>query len=580
MAYFLGIFGGQGPNPAATLLLDGETVAFGEEERFSRIKNAPSALPIASIMFCLKQAGITLADVDRIGFAWDCPHYAKAAPELFADIAARYPDCDNTYNQIHEARLLAGFNPDRIKADLRFALAKNGETLDTSKLAFLKHHLCHAASTYFASGFDEASVLTLDGSGEEFTTFLWHAKGTDITDLEHFNVPDSLGGYYATFTEYLGFKSDSEEGKLMGLAPYGAYCEETQKKLDRVLDYDRETGAFSVALNMRFFGTRSYSNKFTDELVDLFGPPRFRGEPIDERHKTIAFNVQWRLEQIAALLARRLVKTTGSSRLCLAGGVAMNCKMNGVLAALPEVSEIFVQPASSDNGVSLGAAMLCARDAGITRFEPMKHCYLGPEFDGETIEAALKEAKVAYHRSNDICAEVAEALSGGKIVGWFQGRSEIGARALGNRSILASPLIEDMREKLNREVKHRELWRPFCPSLTVESYDRYFGNAAKSDFMILAFPVIKEYHDLIPAAVHVDGTARPQTVRADTNPRFHKLLSAFGDLSGHPVLINTSFNIQGEPIVDTPEHALRCFGGTGIDILALGDFIVEKPNAA
>ncbi len=579
MAFYLGLFGGAGPNPAAVLMDGGEVIAFGEEERFSRIKNAPNALPISSIIYCLKQAGIRLTDVASIGFGWDCPSYANNQPQFLAKLAARNPNCDNSYNQNHETRLLASLNPIRIKNDLRFALAKEGEHFEEEKLVFFKHHICHAASTLFSSGFSEASILTLDGSGEEFTTFLWHGTDLDIKPLHSFEMPDSLGGYYATFTEYLGFKSDSEEGQLMGLAPYGTFNEGIQNQLDKVLDFDRKKGDFSLALNMRFFGKRSYNQKFTDALVDLFGPPRLPRDPIDDRHRDIAFNVQWRLEQVVLLLCRRLIRETGCPDLCLSGGVAMNCKMNGFLAIQPEVRRIFAQPASSDNGTALGAAMLCARANGVKAFKPMTHCYLGVGFDSDQIRRVLDESKMAYRQSTDLIGECADMLAAGKILAWFQGRSEIGARALGNRSILASPIISNMREKLNHEVKHRELWRPFCPSLPIEDFKTYFGDIQHaSDYMILAFPVLEQLRSVIPAAVHVDGTARPQTVHKTTNLRFHTLLKAFGERTGHPILINTSFNIQGEPIVNSPEHALRCYAGTGIDVLAIGDYILEKPQ--
>ena len=577
MAFYLGLFGGAGPNPAAVLMENGQVIAFGEEERFSRIKNATNALPISSIIFCLKQAGIRLTDVASIGFGWDCPTYVKNQPQFLAKLAARYPYSDNSYNQNHESRLLASLNPIRIENDLRFALAKEGVHFEEKKLVFFKHHICHAASTLFSSGFSEASILTLDGSGEEFTTFLWHGNDLAIKPLQSFEMPDSLGGYYATFTEYLGFKSDSEEGKLMGLAPYGAFNEKIQHQLDRVLEFDRSNGNFSLALDMRFFGTRTYNQKFTDALVELFGPPRLPHDLIEDRHKDIAFNVQWRLEQVVLLLCRRLIRETGCPDLCLSGGVAMNCKMNGFLASQPEVRRIFAQPASSDNGTALGAAMLCARANGVKAFEPMTHCYLGVGFESDQIRRILDESKMQYRKSTDIVGECADMLAAGKILGWFQGRSEIGARALGNRSILASPIISNMREKLNNEVKHRELWRPFCPSLPVEDFQTYFGKIQHaSDYMILAFPVLEKFRGVIPAAVHVDGTARPQTVRKTTNLRFHTLLKAFGERTGHPILINTSFNIQGEPIVNSPEHALRCYAGTGIDVLAIGDFILEK----
>jgi carbamoyltransferase len=391
-------------------------------------------------------------------------------------------------------------------------------------------------------------------------------------------LPDTLGGYYATFTEYLGFKPDEEEGKLMGLAPYGRHDEEMQRKLGEVLRFDPASGDFSVDPRFRFFGPRSQGQRFTDRLVASFGPPRLRHEPIDDRHRDIAYNVQWRLEQVAVALARQTIAATGIGNLCLSGGVAMNCKMNGLIACLPEVERIFVQPASGDGGVALGAAYLSAAAAGVKRFSRFEHAYWGSSYTDEQIESALMEAKIEYRRSADIVAEAAAHLARGRIVGWFQGAAEVGARALGNRSILANPLVPEMRDRLNREVKHREGWRPFCPSVSEEQYARYFPGVPESDFMILAFPVAKEYRAAIPGAVHVDGTARPQRVTRRANARFHALLQAFGRASGHEILINTSFNIQGEPIVNSPRDAVRCFGGTGIDVLAIGDFIAVKPG--
>ena len=577
MAYYMGVFGGQGPNPAAALVNDGAIVAFAEEERFSRIKGAPSAIPVGAMSHCLQQAKVGLEDVAQIGFAWDCDRYVREIPSLLAEIEKRFGVTENAYNRIHEHRLRLNLDPARIKGDFRFSLAKRGFVLDESRLVFHRHHLCHAASAFFCSGFERASILTLDGSGEEFTCVLCEGTGTSIRELTNFKLPDSLGGYYATFTEYLGFKPDEEEGKVMGLAPYGRLRADLQEKLDRVLHFDPDTGEFSVDPRYRFYGQRSHGQRFSDQLVALFGPPRLRHEEVDDRHRDVAFNVQWRLEQVAIALARRLIAATGIRNLCLSGGVAMNCKMNGLIASLPEVERIFVQPASSDSGTALGAAYLCALAGGVTRFERFEHAYWGSSFSDVQIESALKEAKIAYRRSPDVVLEASRHLEQGRIVGWFQGAAEVGARALGNRSILASPLVADMRAKLNREVKHREKWRPFCPSVTEESYGKYFSGWPDSDFMILAFPVNEAYRALIPAAVHVDGTARPQRVTRRANPRFHALLRRFGEATGHEILINTSFNIQGEPVVDSPRDAVRCFGGTGIDVLAIGDFIAVKP---
>lgn len=575
MSYHIGVFG-YGPNPSAALLENGVLVAFVEEERYNRIKMAPNSLPVGALMYCLKEAGIGIDDVECIGFGWDCDRYVAEMPGFHSKYRADYPTSSNEYNVLQDEFMLNLYDPKRIRTDFQQSLALQGVILPPDKIRFLPHHLCHAASTYHASGFRSASILTIDGSGEEASTVLWHANGAKIKELERFDLPHTLGGYYATFTEFMGFRANQDEGKLMGLASYGAYSEELQEKLNKVLSFSPETGSFRVNPYMRYLGARTYGRRFTDELVELFGKPRLSHQAIEKAHRDLAFNVQWRLEKVVQALARDLIKRTGDTNLCLAGGVAMNCCMNGKLAMLPEVAKFFVQPASADNGIALGAAYLVAGEAAMKDSKPMVHAYWGNEYTDKEIEGALKESKLPYRRAENLVGEVASFLQAGKIIGWLQGRMEVGARALGGRSILASPVYPNMKDKLNLEVKHREDWRPFCPSLPIDDYSRYFDFGTFSDFMIMAFPVKESMRSFIPSVVHVDGTARPQTVRRECNQRFYDLLKEFGRLSGHPVLINTSFNIQGEPIVCTPRDALRCFGGTGIDILVMGDFIVEK----
>ena len=575
-SYYLGIFGGQGPNPSAAILLNGKIVAFAEEERFNRIKMSPSSLPFNAIDYCMKTAAVTFEELGDIGFGWDCERYVRDLPNFFENQDKLYPVEDNSYNKLHEARLMSGFNPMRIRTELKVGLAKRGYAFNPEKLKFLPHHLCHVASTFYASSFNEAVVLTIDGSGEEFATIVWHVKNGEYEKLKTFMLPHTIGGVYATVTEYLGFKPDEEEGKVMGLAPYGEYSEELQRKFDELIPYDQKTGDYTVNPYMRFLGKRSFGQKFTDKFVEIFGPAKLRDEPINKHHKDIAFNLQWRVEKIACLLIANAIEQTGCSNVCIAGGVGMNCKMNGEVGKLPEVKALFVQPASADNGTALGAAYLVAKESGVNSFAIMKHAYWGPEFNDDEVERAIQEAKLSFRISSNMEKEVAEMLAHGKIIGWVQGRMEVGARALGGRSILASPVYPDMRDKLNKEVKHRESWRPFCPSLPIDSYRKYFGDALISDFMIMAYPMKEEFHEILPSAVHVDGTVRPQAVVEKTNPKFHQLLKEFGEITGHPVLINTSFNIQGEPIVLSPQNALRCFGGTGIDVLVMNNYIVEK----
>ena len=577
MAYFLGLFG-YGPNPSAALIRDSKIVAFAEEERFNRIKTAPNHLPVNALLYCLKEANIGIDDVQGIGFGWECDRYVQAMPQFYERFKAEFPHEDDRYNILHEQYLLNLYHPIRVRTDLCQALALKGVYLDSARVDFLPHHLCHAGSAYYCSGFSEASILTLDGSGEEYSTFMWHGSADQIKALEGIKLPHSLGAFYATFTEFLGFKAYQDEGKLMGLSSYGQYSEAIQTKLDQILAYDPQSGRFKINPYMRYLGPRIYSRRFTDRFVDLFGKPRLSYQSMESYHRDLAFNVQWRLEQIVSALVRSLIAQTGVPRLCLAGGVAMNCCMNGKLSLMKEVHQIFIQPASSDNGIALGAAYVMAQRAGVSQFEKLCHAYWGPSYSEAEIETAIRESKLEYYRSRSTIEEVAQYLEKGKIVGWLQGRMEVGARALGNRSILASPLFKDMKDKLNREVKHREDWRPFCPSLPIEDYRTYFDDGMESDYMILAYPVRSAFQSQIPSVVHVDGTARPQTVRKEYNPKFHALLKEFGRRSGHPILINTSFNIQDEPIVRTPADAIRCFAGTGIDVLVLNDFVLKKPH--
>ena len=578
MAYFLGLFG-YGPNPSAALVRDGALVAFAEEERFNRIKTAPNSLPLGALLYCLKQAGIGIDDVEAIGFGWDCERYVETMPRFYEEFRAKYPSADNGYNALQEDYLLNLYHPTRIRTDLVQALALRGVHLAPERIGFLPHHLCHAASTYYCSGFAEASVLTLDGSGEEFSTFLWHGRGDRLKELRSVRLPHSLGGFYATFTEFLGFKAYQDEGKLMGLAPYGRHSEALQKKLDEVLPWDHAAGEFQTNPYMRYLGPRTHGRRFTDAFVELFGRPRLAHQPIEDRHRDLAFNVKWRLEQIGAALVRTVVGLTGSRNLCLAGGVAMNCCMNGKLSSLPEVERIFVQPASADNGIALGAAYALAQRAGVSAFEPFAHAYWGPEFSDAHVEAAIRESKLPYEHCRDTIAEAARLLAEGKILGWFQGRMEIGARALGNRSILANPSDHRVVGLINRMIKNRDFWMPFAPTVLAERASDYLVNPKgfASPYMMLAMPTRPETRDGIAAAIHPqDGTARPQILERDWNPEYHAVIREFERRTGVGAVLNTSFNLHGEPIVRSAEDAVDTFERSGLPHLAVGRWLISK----
>ena len=578
MAYYLGIFGGEGTTNASAALTNGnKIIAFAEEERFNRIKNSPSHLPIKSIIFCLKKAKININKIKAIGFGWDCIHQTNNVDKIKKKIQSKFNSINNSYNRNLEKKFTLGLNYKKIRNELKWSLSRYNEKLGNKKITFIKHHLCHAASSFYVSGFKDSLIVVLDGMGEEMTGAIYLGKGEKIKVLKKFFLPNTLGGYYSTFTDFFGFKALSEEGKLMALAAYGKYSKKIQKKLNKFLTYD-DVGNFSLNPNLRFSSNRNFSQRYSDTFVKIFGKPRLPGQKITKFHKNLAFNVQFRLEEIVKLLVRKHMRSNKQENLCLAGGVHMNCKLNGELSKLREVKNIFIQPASSDNGVSLGAAIILAKKHEAKKFTKLDNVYYGPEFSNKEILASIKEAKLNFRKSNNIFFETAKYLSNGKIVGWFQGRSEVGARALGNRSILANPMIGNMRYKLNKEVKHRELWRPFCPSVNDTHFKEYFKDCSDSPYMILALPVKEYYRKKFDSSVHIDGTARPQVVTKKSNIKYWKLIDQFGKITGHPILINTSFNIQGEPIVNTPSNAIRCFFGTGIDILVLNNFIITKKN--
>lgn len=572
----LGMFG-PGPNPSAALIKDGKLVGFLEEERLNRVKTAPNSIPIESARYLLTKAGLSLDDIDGIAYGWDCPRYSVEAPGFFEKIRKEYNDT-TPMGPLQEEMFLNLYHPERIQQALQLGLGSLSKTKKVPPVKYYPHHLAHAASAFYCSGFEEANIITLDGSGEEITALLARGGPDGIEVLKRIEVPHSLGGFYATFTEYLGFKAYQDEGKLMGLAAYGKYNEIWEKKIDKVITFDQETGDFEVDPKWRYIGEHTHGARFTDEFVELFGQKRDRSvSALTAPFPDIAYAVQNRLELVILALSKWLTKQTGLKKYCLAGGVAMNCKMNGKLASQDFVDDVFVQPAASDNGVSLGAALLYAKEKGKKVAFRLNHLYYGTEYTDAEIKKALDEAKLKYEKVSDVEAQTAKLLQEGKIIGWFQGAMEVGARALGNRSILANPMFPEMKEKLNLEVKHRENWRPFCPSMKVENYKKYINAKCDSPFMIMAFEVYKEYHKLIPGCVHVDGTARPQAVRKEDNLRFWTLINEFEKLTGHGILINTSFNIQGEPIVCSPRDALRCFGGTGLDVLVMGNYMVKKP---
>jgi len=538
--YYLGISGGITGDfthdPAACLIKDNKIIAIAEEERFVRIKHAHGIFPINAINFCLKQAGIKLKDVDKIGY------YIN--PNLF-------------FKKIFHPKSL----PHWIKC---FRMVKYVPKIFKfnfgylPKINYIEHHLCHVYSSFPLSGFKKGKCFSIDGVGERTSTLI-SSFGNGFEKIKEAYDPNSLGRFYGHFTEWLGFKMNNGEGKVMGLASYG------KSKYDLTKFIRFKDGIHEVKGNTNLMSSGHLYNL----IVSKFGDRRI-GD-IKKIHKDVAASVQDKLEEIIL----KMVEYHQTKNLCLSGGVALNCKMNGKILNSGLIKDIFIQPVASDAGCSIGAAVFMAMKYG-NNFKKMEHVYFGPEYSNEEIEKTLKKCKINYEYHDDISGVCAELLEKQNIIGWFQGRMECGPRALGNRSILADPRDVKMKDKINILVKHREQWRPFCPSILDEDKDEYLVNAYESPFMILTFEVLEDKVKDIPAVIHVDNTCRPQTVKKDVNPIYYDLIKEFKKLTGIPLILNTSFNIRGQPIICKPEEALAMFFSEGMDALAMGNFLIKK----
>lgn len=580
---------------AAALLHDGRIVAAAQEERFTRKKH-DSGFPGHAVRYCLAEAGITPDQIDHVAF-YDKPFlkferlietYLAFAPRGFSSFRQAMPLWLG--EKFFQRRLL--------DAELK-AIGPDVEW--RKKLLFSEHHYSHAASAYFPSPFEDAAVLTMDGVGEWTTSSLAYGRGSDLHIIKEIHFPHSLGLLYSAFTYYTGFKVNSGEYKVMGLAPYG---EPKYAKLirDHLIDI-KDDGSFR--LDMRYFNYCTGLTMTNARFDALFGgPPRKPEERLDQRHMDLAASIQAVTEEVVLKLARSVQRETGAKNLCLAGGVALNCVANGLLAREGVFENIWVQPAAGDAGGSVGAALAAwHQHYGKPRLplngrDHIVGSYLGPSYAQDDIEARLRNAGAIFTTPDDdsLFSTVAADLADGKAVGWFQGRMEFGPRALGNRSILGDPRSPAMQKTLNLKVKYRESFRPFAPAVLREDLSDWFEFGEDSPYMLMVAPIRKERRRQmtaaeeqlfgidklnvprsdIPAVTHVDYSARLQTVHADTNPRFHRLISAFKAATGCPVLVNTSFNVRGEPIVCTPEDAFRCFMGSEIEVLVVGNCLLRK----
>ena len=570
--YVLGI-GGLVIDASAALLGDGEIVAAAEEERFSRLKFQgmlqAGGLPRKSIQYCLDRAGITIDDVDHVGYFFR--PYNEFANQLWFDAkrSLRNPVLGAFY-MFQKAEIF--------KAHLKgIQLLQMQRRNGPARVHYVEHHRTHAATCHYLSGLEESAILVIDAIGEIASTSWYHARGTEMERLRSINYPHSLGMLYAQVTRYCGFKPWADEYKLMGLASFGEpeYLEEFRK-----IVVSKPRGEYRINYDYLQPALRG-PDLLGERFYSTFGPARGRREAVDRHYTNVAASMQCRLEEVALDMANEIHRITKTDVLGVSGGVALNCSMTGRLHRDSPFKRIVTDNSSGDAGSSLGAALYVWHNVlgNPLRSEIPNHAYLGPTYSREDILAAIKAAKCSTFvelREDELLDRTAQFIHDGEIVGWFQGGMEWGPRALGARSILADATNPEMKDILNRWVKHREEFRPFAPTVLEEDAPDYFEMDSGSPYMTVVYRVRPEKQKIIPAVTHVDGTARVQTVSASDHARYYGLIMSFKRLTGVPVVVNTSFNVMGEPIVCTPADAIRCFYGTGIDRLAIGDFVITK----
>ena len=583
---------------AACLLKDGEIVAAAQEERFTRTKHDQS-FPNNAIKYCLEQVNISASQIDNVVF-YEKPFvkferlletYLAFAPRGFRSFAKAMPIWIK--DKLFQKSALINELKATLDEDINWK----------ERLLFSEHHLSHAASAFYPSPFERAAVLTLDGVGEWTTTSLSVGKGSELKVLKEIHFPHSLGLLYSAFTYYTGFKVNSGEYKIMGLAPYGEprFADLIKEKLISVA----EDGSFK--LDMSYFNYATGLTMTNNKFNNLFGGlPRSPEAELTQREMDLAASIQKVTEEIVIKLAKGISKETGEKNLCLAGGVALNCVVNGILLRKRIFDNVWIQPAAGDAGGALGAALSIwylhhkKKRKASSALDSMKGAYLGPEFEDKEIESTLKACGAIYKKleEEDLIETVTAALVDKKAVGWMQGRMEFGPRALGSRSIIADPRSKIMQKQLNIKVKYRESFRPFAPSVLREYVNDWFDHDADSPYMLIVADVQKDKRlamtpdeeklfgidklnvprSSVPAITHVDYSARIQTVHADTNPKYHALISKFKEKTGCPLVVNTSFNVRGEPIVCSPIDAFKCFMGTELDILAIGNYLLTKED--
>lgn len=558
-----------GHDTAAALMIDGELIAACEQERYTRDKHS-RLFPIDAVNDCLKIGNLTIDDIDELAFVNDLKYFIR---ETYLKPALQNDD-----------RL--GFlikDIDIIKTNYEMEDTLRRETSFKGKITYRLHHLCHLASSYYPSGFSEALLVSYDGIGEIETGMIGLGKNGKI-EIVHSNNhnPHSLGLLYSAVTFFLGWKHHCDEGIIMGLAPYGnphaKIPGRTESYYDIFCEILKETGDYDFEVNQEWMAYyRIRDTWVSDKFKEVFGQKREYQDELTQHHKDIAAALQYRLEEVVLNQLKKARAEFGMSKIALAGGVCLNCSMNGKILASGLFDEVFVQPAAGDAGTTIGACYLAHQEHS-QNLVPVKmhNFYKGSRAEDEQLEKLIQNSSHNFKKPDDIYTYTAQKLNEGKIIAWFQGASEFGPRALGNRSILCKPYPASMKDHLNKQVKFREEFRPFAPAVMAEYATDYFEVSQESPHMLMAVQVRKDKRDKVPAIVHVDGSCRVQTVKPENNERFYKLLHAFHKLTEVPVLLNTSFNVKGQPIVNTPQEAIDCYLSTKIDCLIVGDYVLEK----
>jgi carbamoyltransferase len=571
----LGISGAVSHDPSAALFIDGRLVAAAEEERFLRDKHAKGRFPYEATRFCLEFAGIRPEEVEVVAFPYAAIPLSSPARWHYA--ARHWYAPDRSLTAIFNGNRRFRRNMARLQQLISDLNIGGGH----ARVVPVEHHMAHASSAYHLSGFPEkTAILSIDGKGEYATTFFGYGENGRIHKIKEFYDPDSLGGMYGALTEYLGFEMLDGEFKVMGMAPYG---NPERFDLSRLIDYDERSFRVNNRL-VNVVGLRRYKDRdgkgyyFSPKLIEWLGPKR-EGDEIDDPYVDYAASIQRLLEEVSLGLIEHylgdILRETG--RICFAGGVALNVKLNQRIIARPDVKELFVQPAASDAGTAIGAASYVANELG-DAIQPMEHAYLGPSYTTEQCIQACEQhpAKPKWRRIDDVPKRAAQLLADGQPLAWFQGRMEFGPRALGNRSILGAPNVPGIADRINEQIKYRERWRPFCPSMLDRVAPEMLQTRHPAPYMTFTFDVAEEWKGRVPEVVHEDGTARAQVVTRDTNPRYYELIEEVEKLTGNGVILNTSLNRRGEPMVCSPEDALNMFFGSELQYLIMEDVLLSK----